>query len=182
MTRASTSSILNRIAREVGVSKVTVARILGGKKAPVYRKATERARQVRELAVKLNYRPNAAAKAVGTGRFRSVALLLDSVKDSFPTLHPGILDGIYDALAECDWHLGIARVRDEGLDHQANIPKVLRENMSDGLLVNYFPSMPQRVIELIRYYHIPHICINIEQESNCVYPDDLGTRPWPRGG
>src|ERR1017187_5709734 len=89
-------SILEQIAQEAGVSKMTVSRILRGRNVPVYRKAKERARQVLGIAERLNYRPNAAAKAVVSGKFNCATLLLSPVSGESEvfTLIPGLVDGI----------------------------------------------------------------------------------------
>ena len=167
------TSVLSRIASEVGVSKMTVFRILSGKTVPVYRKAKERAKRVKEIAARLNYRPNAAACAVVTGRFHCATLLLSTGKNFYSVLPTGLLDGVHDALARHNWHLNIARVEmDPNAPQAIDMPKVLRENLSDGLLINYFHPLPQAVLDLIRLYGIPCICMNIKQDADCIYPDD----------
>jgi LacI family transcriptional regulator len=123
----------------------------------------------------LNYRPNTAARAIVTGRFHCVTLLM-SVQpkplDSFVVL-PGMLDGICNGLAEQDYHLNIARLCDPDVSEES-LPKALRENLSDGLLLSYSAATPQRIMGLIDRYNIPSICINIKRQADCVFPDDVG--------
>src|ERR1017187_4920803 len=155
-TRKTVTSILDQIAQELGVSKKTVSRVLGGKRSPVYHKATERSRQILEIARRLKYRPNAAAKAVVTGKFHCVTLLLSPLREEYSVIMPGLLDGMYDGLAEQNYHLMMARVEETEIQMQAphSLPKALRENMSDGFLINYFGKTPDRLIEWIKSYDI----------------------------
>ena len=165
---------MDRIARQVGVSTMTVSRILRGQNQPVYRKARERARRVLEIAERLNYRPNAAAKAVVSGKFHCATLLLSPVdgEGEMCTLMPGIVDGICAGLAERDYHLNIAHLSSSQVVDKS-LPKVLREKMTDGLLVNYYSAIPRRQMELIELYEIPSVYINMRHQADCVFPDDF---------
>jgi LacI family transcriptional regulator len=167
---------MEQIAQEAGVSKMTVSRILRAQSVPVYSKAKERAKQVLGIAERLNYRPNAAAKAVVSGKFHCVTLLLspegDEDSEMCPLL-PGILDGICVGLSERDYHLNVAHLSNAKAVGVA-LPKFLRENMSDGLLMNYYNEIPSRQMELIEQYKIPSIYINMKRPSDCVFPDDFG--------
>lgn len=169
-------SILEQIAQEAGVSKMTVSRILRGQNVPVYRKAKERAKLILGIAERLNYRPNAAAKAVVSGKFHCVTLLLSPTNDEkgeLCPLLPGIMDGICAGLAERDYHLNVAHLSSAQAEGGA-LPKVLRENMSDGLLMNYYNEVPRRQMDLIEQYKIPSIYINMKRPFDCVFPDDFG--------
>ncbi len=67
---------LDEIAKAAGVSRMTVSNVLNGKNKETWSSTAERAERIREIARELNYRPNAAAKAVVTGRFGGIGLLL----------------------------------------------------------------------------------------------------------
>jgi DNA-binding LacI/PurR family transcriptional regulator len=83
------------------------------------------------------------------------------------------VDGICAGLAERDYHLNVANLSDSQAADET-LPKVLRENMADGLLINYYGAIPQRQMDLIEQYRIPSVYINIKRPADCVFPDDVG--------
>src|SRR3954451_8433558 len=69
------------VARRAGVSQSTVSLVMSGKARGRVSEATEAA--VRRAAAELDYRPNAAARALRTGAARSVALIVPDVTNPF---------------------------------------------------------------------------------------------------
>lgn len=155
------------LARAAGLHRITVAKALRGH--PAVSKAT-RAR-IRGLARDLGYRPNAAALAMRRGRFGCVAMILsdDAVRSGLPQ---ELLGGVTDALEERGHHLTIARLPDEKLTDERFVPKILREWMSDGLLINYNCELPERLATLVERCRFPHVWINAKRDCDCAYPDD----------
>src|SRR4051812_31004611 len=125
---------LETIAHETGVSSRTVSNVLNGKNKEIWGKTAQRAQHIREVAERLGYQPNAAAKAVATGRFGNVALLMSTVGNR-SALYYQMMDGLHDALQERNLHLTIARYNDSTLTSSEIMPKVLRELMVDGIIV-----------------------------------------------
>jgi LacI family transcriptional regulator len=170
-TVRSEQTTLDAIAREAGVSKITVFRVLNGKGKGLRKPAMERAEKIRAIAERLNYRPNLAARSVRTGRFNAITLLISrSPERSF--LPKELLYGIHDELAERDQHLNIARLGDETLTSAAVLPKLLRELSSDGLLVNYHTGAPLDMVKLLHRFRIPSVWINAKRAYDALYPDD----------
>ncbi len=170
-TQAIRPGIRNQdeLARHLGVTRLTVHRALTGRAGV----GEARRRQVIEAARELGYRPNGAARAVVSGRFNSVALVL-STEGRRSTIFPGLIVGAGDALAEHDMHLTIARLPDEKLTDEAYMPRALREWTVDGLLINYNQEIPEKLVELVERHQIPSVWINSKQPADCVYPDDAG--------
>lgn len=160
---------LKQIAAQVGLTQPAVSNILNNK-GHLYR--TETREKVLRVAKELGYRTNAAAKATATGRFGAIAMLL-STEPHRSSLFTGMMDGIQDGLAELDLHLTVAKLPDEKLTNTGYVPKILRQLMADGLLINYNADIPPSLIELIAEYRVPSVWINSRQEANCVFPDDL---------
>jgi LacI family transcriptional regulator len=119
----------------------------------------------------MGYRANSSAKAISTGRFGSVGLLLSTVV-SRSLLPADLLEGIHDALAERDLRLVITRIPDEQLMSEGFVPKILRESGEDGLLINYNAHIPEHLSEIMERHQIPAVWLNTKQEADCVYPDD----------
>ncbi len=163
-------STIKEIAQRSGMAVQTVSEILNGKNGR-YRIETQEC--VMRAARDLHYRPNAAAKAMRSGKFNCVALLL-STEDGRSNLPQKLLAGICDELAEHDYHLTVARLPDVQLKDNELVPKILRQWLSDGILVNYNAKIPPYLIELVKRASGPVVWINSRQSSDCVYPDNLG--------
>ena len=159
------------IAKVAGVSDMTVSRVLNGKAD--YRRPTfaKRADNIRKLASEMGYRPNAFAQGVRSGRFGTFGLLLgtDPERSALPL---PLLRGIYDGLHERGLNLTLALLPDEKLAGQGEVPRLLQEQMADGLLINYTDHMPAGMVETIRRDQVPAVWINVQLPDNCVYPDD----------
>lgn len=167
------SITLQDVANAAGVSLMTASNVLSSNRVCRRSDAVARAEKVRAVARKLGYRANTFARAMARGRMGSVALLLSTNKGRSHT-PPGLLDGIHDALAEREIQLSVAKLPDEALSQAGAMPRVIRERMSDGLIINYTDHIPQPVIDQIRQYRIPAVWVNAQVEGVCVYPDDLG--------
>jgi len=160
---------LKDISHAAGVSIPTVSLILNGK-GDQYNVNTRK--RVLKTAKELGYRPNAGALAMRRGRFNTIAILqtADYEKNQLPG---PTLGGIRSTLEPKDMHVMLAALPDEKLTSKAYVPKILREWMTDGLLINYTHGFPERMIELIDEFRIPSIWINTKQKHDCAYPDDL---------
>ncbi len=152
------------------MSPVTVSHVLNPKRRHRFRKETQE--RVLEAARELGYRPNAAARAMSTGRFGVVALLL-STDQGRSFLPDELLNGIHDAAAEGGFHLNISKLPDAKLTDEGFVPRILREWMVDGLLINYTDRIPGELIRLVRENQIPSVWINSKMEADCVRPDDF---------
>ena len=162
-------STIKQIAERSGMSIQTVSKILNDQ-GEAYRPETRQ--KIVSIARELGYRPNSSAKAMRSGKFGCVALLLsmDSRKSLLPV---PLLEGIQDALAARDLNLMLARLPDEKLENAMVVPKILREWMADGLLINYNADIPSGLVTLIEQNAVPAIWINSRQSNDCVYPDDF---------
>ena len=162
---------IDEIARQVGVSKWTVTRVLNGDvdyRRPSYAK---RAEKIRRIARDLDYRPNAAARAVATGRHGCIALVL-AEHVFFSNLPIGLVRGLEAAAVSNDFRLSITRLPDAVVTDAARMPRVLREHHADGLLINYQFHIPPRMRDLVERYRLPVIWLNSQQPEYAVFADD----------
>ncbi len=164
---------IKEIAAEAGLPVPTVARILRGDNKEVWASAKQRADQVRKVAKRLGYRPNAAAKAMSKGRFDAITLVLSTGPIGNSKLPENMLRGIVDGLDQHNVHLTIANLSDEQLTGPGNIPKLLRESMTDGLLLNYNKEYPDCLVGLLEDSEVPWVWLNCKRECDAVYPDDI---------
>lgn len=168
---------LKDIAKRARVTEMTVSNILNGRYNPTRDKAIQRAHRIRQIADELGYRPNAAAKAMAQGRFGCAALVMSN-EFARSILPVSLSSAISQKLFEHDMHLVMAHLPDAKLTSTGFVPKVLRELMADGLLINYNAAIPQRMIDLIRDWEIPSIWLNSKQPTDAVHPDDEVSAHW----
>jgi LacI family repressor for deo operon, udp, cdd, tsx, nupC, and nupG len=160
---------LKTIAKRAGLSIRAVSCALGGK--PEVSESTRQ--RVVALAKELGYRPNVAARAVRSGRFGNIGLLLsaNSVRSSLP---PEVLSGIYLAAAERGFRVMIAHLPESQLVDGETLPQFLRESCCDGMIVDYTDNIPPQMVDLIEHSGQPAIWINNKRDHDCVYVDDFG--------
>ncbi len=159
------------VAERAQVQHASVCVVLNGAKSNTHVSPISRQR-ILQAAEELGYKRNGAVQAMQSGRFDCVALLL-STNEHRSNLPRRLWDGIHDALAAHNISLLMARLPDEKLTDEGVVPKILREWMADGLLVDYTNHIPQQMLKLIRDNQVPAIWINSQQEGDCIYPDDL---------
>jgi len=162
------AATLKEIAMHTQLSQQAVSQVLNGRGriAPGTRDRVLRA------AAELGYRPNGSAKAMRSGQFGGIALLLSSEKGRSHFLN-GLMEGIQSSLDQHDLHLAVAALADEKLTDPTYTPKILREWMADGLLVHYTNHVPAAMVDLIGRFKIPSIWLNTKADADCVYFDDL---------
>ena len=161
------------IAAQMGLSRATVTHVLNGR-ATEQRIRPETQRRVLAVAQELGYRANPSARAVRAGRFGSVAL----VQSLLGAYLPGqLLYGVTQALAEKDLHLVLTQVRDvvmdDVIDDHSYLPHAMRELAVDGALINRRVGLPPPLLERIHRLRIPAVFINVQQEFDCVHPDEV---------
>ncbi|MDX1931941.1 MAG: LacI family DNA-binding transcriptional regulator [Capsulimonadales bacterium] len=161
---------IKQIAETSGVSIGTVSRILGDKGGMHRSRTRER---VLQAARELGYRTNTSARAMRSGSFRTVALLLSRTDGVRSLLPIPLLDSLHDVLAEQGQRLLVSRLPDEQLTDPTFVPDMLKVAAADGLLIKYDALIPPRLLELIAEYRIPAVRINSRHATDCVYPDDF---------
>jgi DNA-binding LacI/PurR family transcriptional regulator len=152
----------------VGVSEMAVSFALRGGG----RLSQETRRRILQTAEELGYRPHAASRAMSTGRFNCIALIL-SERITYSDLPPQVLAGIDAALRPQNYHMSLSHFPDDTLTDPQFVPKLLREWFADGLLVNYHFNAPRAMNKLIQDSGIPTVWLNTRQDANSVRPDDV---------
>ncbi len=161
----------SQIARELGVSRQSVSKVLVGGKSNI-RVSPQMARRIRCTADKLGYRPNTAARTISTGRTGSIDMLM-STGSGASRLPTRLIEGIHDALIDRDMQLTVSRLPDNKLRDAGYVPKILREHSADGILVNYTHMFPEELPELIRRHELPATWVLTKREADCIYPDEI---------
>lgn len=169
MGRRRMSITQTQLAKHLGVSQHTVSVAFGG----AGRISDETRRKVLEQAKRLRYRPNAAARSMRSGAFRNVALL-STTDNSIGNLPKELLRGAQQAAEKDDLTLMVTEHPLEELTRAGFQPRILRERLVDGLLINYHREAPTDTVRLFRSFNLPMVWLNAVVDDPCVHPDDLG--------
>ena len=162
------------IAKATGKSIQTVGIVLNGGKGNTGVSEATRLR-IREVAERLGYRMNPLARAVRQGRTGSLGMLIatDSHRSYLP---PHMFYGLVTQAEQSGYDIRLLHYADEQLSQEKEVPRVFREIMVDGLLVNYFDNS-EMIVPLhrgFRKHHIPAIWLNRDMPEDCVCFDDIG--------
>jgi len=166
------ATTLETIARATHVSPKTVSNVLNGRYQATRRDAVARAERIRRVAEQMGYRPNAAARAMSSGRFHAIGLLHPAMgmKSHFPA---PLRNGVYAALEERDLHLVAGRLPESKMKSAETMPRVLRDLSVDGLLMDFIADVPPVIQNILDSNRIPSIWMNVKLDHDCVRPDDL---------
>jgi len=162
------SVTIRKIADEVGLSMATVSCVLNGK-GERFSDAT--VARVQEIADRLGYRPNAFARAMREGRYSCLALLSSPVpgRSHYPQ---ELRRGIQSATQTAGFTLLDAYIDDANLWEGEALPRLLREWMADGFLINFHKGFPEHVAERIRRRKTPAVWLNAEVGKHSLHPGD----------
>lgn len=115
------------VAREAGVSMMTVSRVINNKG-----RISEQTRQhVSRIIEKLGYRPNRAARSLVTNRTYMVALVEPDITNPY---FSGMFQGVEDVLRQEDYNVLVANTN-ETPAREKDILEKLDDTTVDGLIV-----------------------------------------------
>jgi LacI family transcriptional regulator len=157
-----------QIAKEVGVSRTTVSLVLNN--VPGVRINPETRQRILEVASRLNYYPNAAARKLVSGRTQTIGFVLcQSFNCIFADAFlPEVLRGVGKAVQENDYRVLIHSVSDVALP-DAYIGLV-REKHIDGIILSGPRSDDQQLLRL-RKENFPIVLLGQLPGSNIPFVD-----------
>lgn len=158
---------IRRIAEIAGVSKATVSAALGGR--PDVAAATRE--RITAIAKHIGYRPNAAAKALATGRVETIGFVRERTYKAGHLYEwsEKILYGLVNALEERSYHATVFHTEPSA---KVTPPSLLRR-LVDGMVLA-IQWTPVFLDELL-HNDIPVVLADPSGEFECdtVRPDDL---------
>src|SRR4051794_14301678 len=157
------------VAAEAGVSASTASRALNG----VGRMRDETRERVREVALRLGFRPNEAARTLLRGRTFTVGLL---TTDSYGRFSGPVMRGIEDALGAQQVAIIVCDARSDPIRERYYV-ELLVSRRVDGIIVTGRRIDPRPPLVLERS-HIPVIYAFTQTER----PADLSLVPDDRQG
>lgn len=142
---------IRQVAARAGVSIKTVSRVVNG--AAYVSEATRR--RVQRAIARLNYRPNALARGLVTGRSRSLGLVIADVVNPF---FPPLVRAVEDAAAARGYNVILCDT-DEDAGRERAVISVLLERQVDGLIL-CASRVPERHLRALAGDGIPLMLVN----------------------
>lgn len=116
------------VAREAGVSRSTVSRVLNNRGEV----DAETSQRVRAAIAKLDYFPNASARALAKQKTDTIGVMLADLSDPF---YERMIKGIQQVADQHHYSVAFYNSRDDLTDHRNIVSSALRGNRVDGLLI-----------------------------------------------
>lgn len=165
---------LRDIARELNLCVSSVGCALSDRSGNT--SISEKTRQrVREAARRLNYQSNSGARTLRTQRYNNIGYFIAKKSFDFTFTEP-ILDGLSDGASEHGQSVVVVRIP-ESSDRFGEIPRELREQCLDALVIYNAAAIPQGFQNAVEASGIPVVYLNEKKPTNSVYVNDsLGGR------
>jgi DNA-binding LacI/PurR family transcriptional regulator len=132
---------IGEIARRAGVSRSTVSYALSGKR-PV---TEETRRRIQAVIDELDFRPNAAARALKEGRTRTLGLVIPPASRHLTDMQLGFVASVVDAASRADLDVLLSP---SGGDHDRSFERLISGRRVDGVLLMEIRLEDQRVARL----------------------------------
>ncbi|MEM7624061.1 MAG: LacI family DNA-binding transcriptional regulator [Planctomycetota bacterium] len=155
---------LQDIADVVGVSSVTVSKVLRGKIKGSWPRSAAQAERIREVADQLGYRVDWRARALKNKRTNMIGLLsTDKVETRSYDFR--LLEGLNETFADKDYNLVFVRARQDSNGHD------FADSRFDGLVIDY--HIEPEEIRIIQRAKLPAVIINAPSHDGItsVMPD-----------
>jgi LacI family transcriptional regulator len=166
------SSIIDQISKRANVSKCTVYRVLKGQNKESWASAKGRANEIREIAMELGYRPNAAARSVREGVFKQIACVTTRLNGKHSRSLVGYLDAAADALLEKGYLMVLENfLLEVGTGEFKKPQRLFSENSVDGVLAIISSGYcPKEIESSLDRLNLPVVWINHKTAKNscCV--------------
>ncbi len=134
---------IGEIARRAGVSRSTVSYALSGKRT--VSDATRR--RIQQVIDELDYRPNAAARALKEGRTRTLGLVIPPASRRLTDMQLGFVASVVEAAARADLDVLLSP---SGGDHDRSFERVISGRRVDGVILMEIRLEDERVTRLAR--------------------------------
>jgi DNA-binding LacI/PurR family transcriptional regulator len=134
---------IGEIARRAGVSRSTVSYALSGKR-PVSEETRQR---IQAVIDELDYRPNAAARALKEGRTRTIGLVIPPASGRLTDMQLGFVASVVDAAARADLDVLLSP---SGGEHDRSFERVVSGRRVDGVILMEIRLADDRVTRLLQ--------------------------------
>src|SRR3954452_21224073 len=132
---------IGEIARRAGVSRSTVSYVLSGKRTV----SDGTRRRILAVIEELDYRPNAAARALKEGRTRTLGLVIPPASLRLTDMQLGFVASVVEAAARADLDVLLSP---SGGDHDRSFERVVTGRRVDGVILMEIRLEDKRVARL----------------------------------
>jgi DNA-binding LacI/PurR family transcriptional regulator len=133
---------IGEIARRAGVSRSTVSYALSGKR-PVAEATRQR---IQAVIDELDYKPNAAARALAEGRTRTIGLVIPPATARLTNMQLDFVAAVVEAAAKADLDVLLSP---SGGDHDRSFERLISGRRVDGVIVMEIRVEDARVERLL---------------------------------
>jgi DNA-binding LacI/PurR family transcriptional regulator len=151
---------IGEIARRAGVARSTVSYALSGKRSV----SEETRRRIQAVIDELNYRPNAAARALKEGRTRTIGLVIPPASRRLTDMQLGFVASVVDAAARADLDVLLSP---SGGEHDRSFERVVTGRRVDGVILMEIRLEDDRITRL-RQTGLPFVGIGRDR-----HPEDM---------
>jgi LacI family transcriptional regulator len=165
-------SIVDDIAKSLGVSTATVSRALNDRPGV----SSELRERVLAKARELNYTPNLTARGLATSQTFNIGFFFHQKPGLPPHSDPfyaEILHSVQQVIARSDYHIAFEALSDEILNRPADF-RFVRERRIDAMILAG-PDIPAGFITAMRQSNLPIVLVDNRLDFspvNCVNSDD----------
>jgi LacI family transcriptional regulator len=149
------ATTIRDVAREAGVSVATVSRVLNDS-GPVRDETRQR---IEDVARRLRYAPNSAARSLSTRKTRTIGVLLPDLYGEF---FSEVIRGIDQVVQAAGWHLLVSSSHNEWSAIEAAL-RVMRGRV-DGLLM-MSPDLDAKALAANLPEQLPVVLLNCEVDD-----------------
>ncbi len=159
---------IGEIARRSGVSRSTVSYALSGKRAV----SESTRRRIQQVIEELDYRPNAAARALKEGRTRTLGLVIPPASGRLTFMQLDFVGAVMEAAANADLDVLLSP---SGGDHDRSFERIVTGRRVDGVLLMEVRLRDARVERLHRA-KLPFVLIGRTEQPESTSWVDIDTR------
>ena len=142
---------IGEIARRAGVSRSTVSYVLSGKRVV----SAQTRRRIEAVIEELDYRPNAAARALKEGRTRTLGLVIPPASLRLTDMQLGFVASVVEAAARVDLDVLLSP---SGGDHDRSFERLVSGRRVDGVILMEIRLQDERVTRM-RQTGLPFVTI-----------------------
>jgi len=162
------SITIKDIAEKTSLANMTVSQILRGEGTV----RPETRKRVLEMAKKLGYHPNNAARAMRSGRFNAVALLL-GYRQGWMEIPINVTDELSSCFSGRSMNLVMHRKSVEEIIESGLKSGILKEIMVDGVIIACWDRLAKLRSNIVEEPSVPSVWLNVDFKKNCVFSDDF---------
>jgi DNA-binding LacI/PurR family transcriptional regulator len=156
---------IGEIARRAGVSRSTVSYVLSGKRTV----SDGTRRRILAVIEELDYRPNAAARALKEGRTRTLGLVIPPASLRLTDMQLGFVASVVEAAARADLDVLLSP---SGGDHDRSFERIVTGRRVDGVILMEIRLEDDRVARL-RHSGLPFVTIGRTASAHDMWWVDI---------